>query len=205
MQSPIRRTIPFSCGAKITLSSGPHSYPVKNWVGRLSQGNTLQQAFGVLLGRATPFQGGEPSIDNEVINIDGLGPVRQRVDRDRLTIVNTTEPDHVLHPGNVHRSIVQEGDDIYVVTHGYGTGIFPTLNEWAARGIWAMPDHEVRHKLNPYAPLGYPVDEMNAPAAIGREPESSIRLIDPAKPPKGLVTGEPMPDWPVPPPIFGAP
>ncbi|WP_204273546.1 hypothetical protein, partial [Stenotrophomonas maltophilia] len=63
------------------------------------------------------------------------------------------------------RSVVQKGDDLYIVTEGYGTGILPELNE---RGefIWSVPDHQIRHTLNPYAPLGYPMDEMNAPGGI---------------------------------------
>jgi hypothetical protein len=50
------------------------------------------------------------------MNVRGLGPIRRHVDDDRLTIVNTTMPDHVLHPGNAFRSIVERGDDLYVVT-----------------------------------------------------------------------------------------
>jgi hypothetical protein len=157
---------PFSDGVEVTLPSGPHHYSVKNWVGSISQGNTPQQAFDALLPRATPFQSG-PSVDGAVINIPGFGPVRQLVDPDRLTIVNTTQPGHLLHPGNVFRSIVQEGDNLYVVTQGYGTGVFPSQNEDAAWLPWKLPDLEIRRELNPYTPLGYPMDEMNAAASIG--------------------------------------
>lgn len=71
-----------------------------------------------------------------------------------------------FHPGNVFRSIVQRGDDLYVVTEGYGTGALPGPNE-RAKFIWSEPDHWIRHELNPYAALGYPMGEMNAPAATG--------------------------------------
>ena len=37
MQSPIRRTVPYSGGTQITLPSGPHFYSTKTWVGSLSQ------------------------------------------------------------------------------------------------------------------------------------------------------------------------
>jgi len=190
MQSPVRLTVPlpFSEGVQITVPSGPHFYPVKNWIGSISQGNTPQQAFEALSMHATPFQT-ERSVDGGVIDIPVFGSVRQHVDPDRLTIVNTTEPGHLLHPGNVFRSIVREGDDFYVVTHGYGTGIFPELNEGSASAAWYGPDYRIRHELNPYKPLGYPMDEMNAVADGGRA--------------LGIVSDQPMPDWPFPPPIFG--
>lgn len=73
MQSPVRRTIPlpFSDGIGITVPSGPHFYPVRNWVGSISQGNTAQQAFEALARHATPFQP-ERSVDGGVIDPDHL-------------------------------------------------------------------------------------------------------------------------------------
>lgn len=121
MQSP--RRLPLPAPFDWEISSGPHFYPIKRWVGSISQGNTPQQAYEALLRHATPFQR-ETSVDGWEIDIPVVGPVRQHVDPSRLTVVNTTLPGHVLHPGNVRRSIIQEGDDLYVVTHGYGTGIF---------------------------------------------------------------------------------
>ena len=153
------------------LPSGPHFYPVKSWVGSISQGNTPQQAFAALLPRATPFQSG-PSID-DTVDIPVLGRVKQFVDPDHLTIVNTTLPGHIAHPGNVFRSIVQEGDDLYVVTHGYGTGVLPWLNENAAPSVWRTSDIGIRLELNPYTLLGYPTDEMNAPAGITGQPQAA--------------------------------
>ena len=137
-----------------------------------------------------------------MLDIDGLGPVRQRLDPDHLTIVNTTEPSHALHPGNVFRSIVQDGDNLYVVTHGYGTGIFPTLNGFAARRLWKKPDFEIRRELNPYGLLGYPMDEINAVANTGNQSTQPLQPTTPTERPRGLITNEPMPDWPFPPPIF---
>ncbi|WP_298243729.1 hypothetical protein [uncultured Bradyrhizobium sp.] len=166
MQSPIQYRIPFSGGRQITVPSGPHHYQTEQWVGNTKQGNTPLSAFEALKRHAIPFQGDQTSAEGAVMDVPGLGPIRQHVDDDRLTIVNTTKPGHVLHPGNVFRSIVQRGDDLYVVTEGYGTGILPGLNE-RARLIWSEPDHRIRHELHPYAGLGYPMDEMNAPAATG--------------------------------------
>jgi hypothetical protein len=118
-QSPIRKAVatPFSDGIEIPIPSGPHTYFNKTWVGRVTDGIGPGQAFASLSRHATPRQN-VTSVDGGTVDIPIMGAVRQLVDPDRLTIVNTTEPGHVLHPGNVHRSIVQEGDDLYVVTHG---------------------------------------------------------------------------------------
>lgn len=113
------------------------------------------------------------SVDGGVVDIPNLGPVRQMVYPDRLEIVNTTLPGHRLHPGNVFRSIVQEGDNLYVVTQGYGTGVLPAANEIAARPTWQATDLGIRRELNPYTLLGYPMDEMNAVADIGSQPNGS--------------------------------
>jgi hypothetical protein len=83
-----------------------------------------------------------------------------------MTIVNTTEPNHVLYPGNVHRSIVQEGDDLYVVSRGYGTGVFPSLNEWLAPRGWTFVDNDIRHELNPsIRPPGFVTERIRDSAA----------------------------------------
>lgn len=197
MQSPIRHGIPFSGGRQITVPSGPHHYQREQWIGSTRQGNTLQSAFEALKRHAIPFQGDQNSNDGAVLDIRGLGPIRQHVDDDRLTIVNTTMPDHVLHPGNVFRSIVQRGDDLYVVTEGYGTGILPGANE-RARFIWSQPDHEIRHELNPYPALGYPMDEMNAPAATGGRTDTGGQRTASSR-------GAERPEHRIPPPIFFSP
>lgn len=79
------------------------------------------------------------------------GPVRQIVDPDRFMIVNTTQLGHELYPGNVHRSIVQDGDDLYVMTHGYGTGMLPRANKIVAPLLWKSVDSNIRRELNPDA------------------------------------------------------
>ena len=150
MQSPNRKglPIPFSDGIEIPIPSGPHTYFNKTWVGRVTDGIGPRQAFASLSRHATPFQSAT-SVDGGTVDIPIVGKVRQIVDPDRLTIVNTTEPGHLLHPGNVHRSIVREGDDLYVVTHGYGTGILPSANQYTAPRLWESVDNEIRRELNP--------------------------------------------------------
>ena len=201
MQSPVRLSLPAPLDPEVP--SGPHFYPIKTWIGSVAQGNTLRQAYEALLRHATPFQH-ETSVDGGEIDIPVVGRVRQLVDPDRLTVVNTTLPGHRLYPGNVHRSIAQEGDDFYVVTHGYGTGVLPWVNEKSADIGWLEPDYKIRHELkpyelNPYRPLGYPMDEMNAVASAAAPLMSSRAQNDR---PLGLVSNEPM-DFSVnQPPIF---
>lgn len=224
MESPIDRTVPlpppFLGGVQIPIATGPHQYSSKNWVGKISLGHTPEQAFAALSTRAAPFQDG-PSVDGGVVNIPGLGPVRQLADRDHLTIVNTTLPGHKLFPGNVFRSIVQDGDDLYVVTHGYGTGILPGANELVGPILWNALDLGVRSQLNPDDPTlrGYAMDEMNAlvgdrpngipigslsgAANVGK-PSASQGGTPGGAAPLGIISNQPMPDWPIPPPIFNA-
>jgi hypothetical protein len=48
------------------------------------------------------------------------------------------------------------------------------------------------------------MDEMNADGCIGSEPAGPIQsAATPTDRPRGLITNEPMLDWPFPPPIFG--
>lgn len=192
MQSPVRRTSPFSAGTQIDIPAGPHHYRTEYWVGSISQGNSPQQAFQSLKRHVIPFQRSQESVNGEIMDVPGLGPIRQFVDPDRLTIVNTTLPGHELHPGNVHRSIVQKGKDLYVVTEGYGTGAFPRANERGSL-IWAEPDHRGRYELNSFT-ADYPMDEMNAVAKPARPaaPAPASRSTD-------------RPERRIPPPIFFPP
>lgn len=120
MQSPIVKRF---AGVEFEIPSGPHSYSVTKYIGSVTDGITPEMAFQMLRRHATPFQGVAVSNGGPPTDIRGLGPVQHIVDPDRLTIVSTTTPDHKLSPGNVFRSIVQKGNDLYVVTLGYGTGV----------------------------------------------------------------------------------
>lgn len=82
------------------------------------------------------------------------GEVVHHVFPEALTIVNTTLPGHIFYPGNVFRTVVQEGNDIYVVTHGYGTGDYKNIMETFAKPLWADVDQEIRDRLN--SPNTYP-------------------------------------------------
>jgi len=92
------------------------------------------------------------------------------------------------------RAIVQEGDDLYVVTHGYGTGVLPSLNETNAPGGWKPWDFNIRAELNNKRPLGYPMDELNAIA------RSETPLVVPDR-----TAQDDRPELRNPPPIFFPP
>jgi hypothetical protein len=188
---------PFSGGTEVTLPTGPHHYSAKTWIGSVAGGVTPEQAFESLSRHATPFQSAA-SVDGGIVDIPGIGPVRQHVDPDRLTIVNTTEPGHLLHPGNVFRSIVRDGNDLYVVTDGYGTGIFPKANERYAPYGWLLePDAKMRIELNNQI-RGYPMDEMNVVAGTG-----ATRLAPQSQP--AATQQVDRPELRTPPPIFFPP
>lgn len=149
MQSSRFVRVPIGNGVDIPVPTGPHHYLARSWIGHASDGITPRQAFDPLLRHATPLQRGVAE-DGKTTAIPILGTVRHRVDPDRLTVVNTTEPDHWLDPGEVRRSIIQDGDDLYVQSDGDGTGIFPDLNEFFAKWwVWPYVDNDIRHELNP--------------------------------------------------------
>ena len=67
-----------------------------------------------------------------------MGWVRESVDYSNLSVTNTTTRAHTLYPGAVTRQVVQDGDNIYVVTRGTGNGLFPNANEVAAPPLWRL-------------------------------------------------------------------
>ena len=145
MQSPRVVHLPLGAG-DIPIPTGPHFYRTRTLVGRVSDGITLTQAMQALLRHATPFQS-KVAEDGKTTDIPILGAVRHRIDPERRMVVNTTEPGHWLDPGNVHRSIVQDGDDIYVQSDGYGTGSFPEINAHLAKRVWSFVDDDIRREL----------------------------------------------------------
>src|SRR3954467_9883855 len=146
MQSPRVVHLPLGAGFDIPIPTGPHFYRTRTLVGRVSDGITPTQAMQALLRHATPFQS-KIAEDGKTTDIPILGAVRHRIDPERRMVVNTTERGHWLAPGNVHRSIVQDGDDIYVQSDGYGTGSFPEMNAHLAKRVWPIVDDNIRREL----------------------------------------------------------
>jgi hypothetical protein len=127
------------------------------------------------------ISGNSPVATGDTTYIPLLGYVEHYVFPDRLTVVNTTvQGSHFLDPGNVWRSVVQRGDDIYIVTEGYGVGIAPDQNRLLGPVAFRTADLQIRAFLKPDGvPLGYPMDELNLVAGItgtSARPESSASL-----------------------------
>src|SRR5262249_54301928 len=61
-----------------------------------------------------------------------INPVMFYVDPGTFSVTNVTLPRpirHLLYPGEVIRSVIEEDGDIYVVTTGTGTGKYAKFNE----------------------------------------------------------------------------
>lgn len=167
-----------------TPASGPHNYNQRTWVGNVRLGATPQAAYESLLRRATPFQDGRRISNEDETDIPFFsgskhvfGRVKHYVFPEHLTVVNTTMEGHLLHPGNVHRSIVQEGDDLYVVTQGYGSGMVPKVNEVLAPPGWQAVDFGIRDDLNPKSFVD-PVARREAVKSTDRRRELHGLMVD---------------------------
>lgn len=139
-------------GDNYLTENGSHDYTQRTWVGNLRQGITPEAAFEALRYHAVPNQTGRIFNTGDISNIRGpfrefpvasAGEVVHYVFPDAFTIVNTTLPGHIFYPGNVFRTIVQEGNDIYVVTHGYGTDDYKNIMETFAQPL----RHEVTTRI----------------------------------------------------------
>jgi hypothetical protein len=107
-------------------------------------------------------------------------PIKHEIFPGERTIVNTTKRGHPLYSGNVHRTVVQEGDDLYVVTHGYGTG--RKLPDAFSRWLWQKVDEKIRDEFKPPSTF----DAFTPPHLLpGPDPSGNIwPLLGPS------------PDWP---------
>lgn len=63
-------------------------------------------------------------------------------------IPNITTPGHFLHPGMVIRQVMMGAGGYTIKTNGYGSGLFPRTNEWAAWNIWGPADIRIRDLIN---------------------------------------------------------
>ena len=183
----------------------PHQYRTKHWVGSVSQGITPARVFNSLMLHATPFQRAL-SNEKDLVDIPMVGRVRQFIDPDNLTILNMTESGHLLHPGSVLRSVVQEGDNLYVVTEGYGTGRFAGANDFLSDPLWLLPDSQIGLDVSGFQRLAkhdaletgkYITDSLITPAEGSTAVAPLVNRDGPATPPS--------PNWPVSPPPLGPP
>ena len=161
--------VPRSLGGPINIlqSNGPHEYFHKTLIAKASSGVTKEMVFEALRRHATPGRPRDvPVSTDDFTDIDlarWLGPdriellrpdrVKHHVFPAHLTVVNTTVKGmHRLHPGNVSRRVVQEGDDIYVVTHGLGTGprYYPLAGkDTGVKRVWQHVDEGIRDEFTP--------------------------------------------------------
>ncbi len=116
---------------------GPHVYVVLNQVGD-SQCDA-DEALEGLLQHAAPGQTNTASTGN-IVTVPGLGDVIQEVDHAAKKVTNITTPNHALFPGTVERSVVVEGNKVYIRTVGIGTGPMAGLNVLGANALWGFQD-----------------------------------------------------------------
>ena len=136
--------------------NGPHYYPHRTWLGSVKQGLTPERAFEMLRFFAASDQfypvlttGDESDAQITPFQIPlSPGRVKYYVFPEAMTIVNSTLPGHEFHPGNVFRMIVQDGDNIYLDTKGYGVGPFSGFNQTFGPLVWDYLDAKMRDQLN---------------------------------------------------------
>jgi hypothetical protein len=116
---------------------GPHAYVVMDQVGD-SQCDADEAWEGLLL-HAAPGQT-STAVQGGTVTVPGLGPVIQEVNAATKTVTNITTPDHVLYPGTVERSVVVEGNKVFIRTVGVGTGPMAGLNVLGASTLWGAQD-----------------------------------------------------------------
>jgi hypothetical protein len=80
-------------------------------------------------------------IDPQTIPV--LGPVVRSVDPSNCSITNTTLPGHLLYPGQVTRSVVNDNGMISIVTDGTGDGALAGPNDWLAYPVWSTVDGNI--------------------------------------------------------------
>jgi RHS repeat-associated protein len=72
-----------------------------------------------------------------------FGSVVHQVLDGNHTVINITEPNHLLHEGKVIRRVKQKSDGIYIETTGDGIGSFPALNVVLSKPAWRLVDYDI--------------------------------------------------------------
>jgi hypothetical protein len=157
-----------------------HYYITKTWVGSTSLGDTAAGVFEQLRNHAAPGQTYRINDNGDLVWPDGtvthdttlsvFGPVKHVVFPDEMTIVNTTMEGHIFDPGNVWRRVVQEGDNFYIVTEGYGQGPFGDANQFLGPKFWPFVD------LHIYEALHIPPEAV--PDSNGMFPVGSFKKLE---------------------------
>lgn len=133
---------------------GEHEYTVRSRPmcnANSERGCSIEYVNKVMLSRkshVTPTNLNEPVKSGETTKISGLGTVKHTVNQDKSSVTNTTQSDHILHPGTVERRVQQEPNgDVIIVTKGSGDGLLPAVNVKLAPHVWNGPDERLREAV----------------------------------------------------------
>lgn len=132
-----------------------HDYSVLTFICSTSQqfGCSASYVFGEGLDRyPAPFMNGDYVSNRDIVALPGLGPVRFQVFPGDMEVINETMPGHQLAPGYVDRQVIQTGDDVYIQTHGAGTGSYADMNAAGANVLWHSVDAQIARSLTLYPP-----------------------------------------------------
>lgn len=122
------------------MRPGPHAYVVMDQVGDTQC--DVDEAWEGLLLYAAPGQQ-SAAVQGGTVNVPGFGPVTQDINYATKTVTNTTTPDHALYPGTVERSVVVEGNKVFIRTVGVGTGPAAGANVLGSNFLWGLQDKSI--------------------------------------------------------------
>jgi len=148
--NPLHVTIsgPLTCAAG-TLAPAPqpggvpHGYVALDRICSPSASSacTLNNVFSELLLHPTIVPEPNPVSTCNTRYIPATGTVLFYVEPGTLSITNVTLTNHILFPGRVIRSVIQQDGDIYIQTTGTGTGSFSSANAVVGEYlIWPVTD-----------------------------------------------------------------
>jgi len=78
------------------------------------------------------------------------GKVLTLVSDDGMSVTNITRPLHILHDGQITRTLSTEGGAWYVTTRGIGNNVLPggaTMNNWQGPKIFNFVDAQMRANI----------------------------------------------------------
>jgi hypothetical protein len=134
-----------------------HGYVVKDFICAVDESPncTSEQVFQLLrdypapFANPNPFSTPKPVGSCDTTHIPLLGNVVHYVSSSELSVTNVTLPGHMLYPGQVTRSVVDENGSIYIKTVGTGSGGWPWLNEVLAPWLWGTVDRNIEAPFDP--------------------------------------------------------
>jgi len=133
------------------LDVRPHTYDAENAICQFEvQFNCSERrVFDVLRRFPAPGAHGLYAVTSDVESFARpFGWVSHEVDLMNYRLKNITiEGRHLLHPGEVLRSVVSSSSGVSISTFGSGTGRFATYNEKFAKLVWGNVDRQIRNEF----------------------------------------------------------